>query len=575
MDAAFPTNNPPHERPVHFRPQVRVLLATAGWPSGILDVGSWAARQLGTEVVILRIDADDDAALIENLQNWRPHVVGFRVEGEPFEPIRRWIRAVGEFSDAEVVLGGPSATSHPVDLLEWSGADYVFAGEAEETFAHFLRLARHPDSRDLLPLIPGIAYRYGSGAYHNTLPADGFGQTVQETGSTDCVTPVPCLRNAIRPLASQGVVAANHLDWALLEGFKQPFDSLYFTGGRGCPGACSFCAKLHGTQVRIKSAGQLLEEIERADACVADGRLQVTRWPLFAHVDDDVFRRREVAWAAIYDEDFFLNVPRAIEFFELWSRSRLSERYRISLQTNPCSLLTKPGTFDSSKTGPYDAGQKSRMSPFLVHPGLLHWIDAVKPMVQLGAESFNPVLLGRWYKRHSLAQLNSVLDGLDSTHQDYTVFQLLTDYDTTAEELIETVRLLILAAFAHPRMRIASSAYTIPLYDSDTRKYLEFAGRLLQDRIQDFRDYERAHPEWMDPLVAGLADIADERLHWTLNPETRDGALLEVMPAVVQHLEEVSPGDCSQRDELLGQARSAEEEIRGAAYRPVSNRFEY
>ncbi len=588
MTAARPESDLPSAASASRRPPIRVLLATAGWPSGIHEIGSWAARQKGVEVTIFQIDADAEKGsglfvsaqalsqpqkqrvltpFSEKLQNWQPHVVGFRVEGEPFEPIRRWIQIVRECANAEVVLGGPTATSHPVDLLQWSGADYVFAGEAEETFAQFLALARRPNSRDLLPEIPGIAYRHGDRLLHNTLPGDGYGQSILDAGSTDCATPVSCLRNAIRPIASKDVLAANRLDWSLLEGFERPFDSLYFTGGRGCPGACSFCAKLHGTQVRIKSAEQLLEEIERADASVAAGRLHVTRWPLFAHVDDDAMRTREVSWAAIYDEDFFLNIPRAIEFFERWSRSPLSERYRISLQTNPCSLLTKKGSGLFDFEGATGAAQKQRvLAPFLVHPELLEWIDRVKPMVQLGAESFNPVLLTRWHKRHDLDQLNCVLDSLDSTRQDYTVFQLLTDFDTTAGELIETLRLLILAGFAHPRMRIASSPYTIPLYDTDTRKYLEYAGRLPQERIQDFRDYERPHPEWMDPLVADLADLADERLHWTLNPETRDGALSETMPAVVEHLERLLPSDCVNRDELLAQARTAADEIAGARF---------
>ncbi|NLS98124.1 MAG: hypothetical protein GXX96_38835 [Planctomycetaceae bacterium] len=550
---------------------IRVLLATSGWPSGLLDVGSWAARQPCVEVVILQIDGEEHGDFVEKLCRWRPHVVGFRVEGEPFEPILAWIQIVREVSDAEVVLGGPTATSHPSDLLVWSGADYVFAGEAEETFVQFLELAWRPNSRDLLPLIPGVAYRYGDFAFHNTLPSDGYGQSILDAGPTDCATSHSCLRNVVRPLASKEVLAANRLNWSMLEGFERPFDSLYFTGGRGCPGTCSFCARLHGAQVRIKSARQLLEEIEQADACVADGRLMVTRWPLLAHVDDNSLRSRQVSWAAVYDEDFFLNIPRALEFFELWSRSPLNERYRISLQTNPCSMLTRNGTGDH-----------------LAHPELLDWIDWVKPMVQLGAESFNPVLLNRWHKRHDLAQLNCVLDALDSTHQDYTVFQLLTDFETTPAELIETLRLLIQAAFAHPRMRIASSPLTIPLYDSDTRKCLEFSGRLpppkkgsglfvsggstglsQEQRVLtpcSFRDYERPHPEWMDPLVADLADLADERLHWALNLETRDGALSEVMPAVIEHLRRLSRGDCVQCSELLAQAQAAGDEIAEARF---------
>ena len=548
MARSVPENAPFRKPATRLCCPIRVLLATGGWPSGLLEVGSWAVRQPGVEVAILGIDNDDHGALKKKLRSWRPHVVGFRVEGEPFGPIRQWVKTVRQLSRAEIVLGGPTATSHPIDLLEWSGADYVFAGEAEETFAQFLSLARRPNSRDLLPLVPGVAYRFGGSVYHNTLPGDGFGLSLLDAG-IECDIPVSCLRNAIRPIASRETLADCRLDWSVLEGFERPFDSLYFTGGRGCPGSCSFCANLHGKQVRIKSAEQLFEEIERADACVAEGRLQVTRWPLFAHVDDDAVRQREVAWVAIYDEDFFLSVPRAIEFFELWSRSALSERYRISLQTNPCSLLSKGG---------------------VVHSELLHWIDRVKPMVQLGAESFNSVLLGRWHKRHDLEQLNVVLDSLDSTRQDYTVFQLLTDFDTTAGELIETLRLLILAGFARPRMRIASSPYTIPLYDSDIRRSLEFSGRLLRERVGDFRDYERPHPEWMEPLVAELADVADERLHWALNAETRDGALLETMLVVVQCLEELAPGERSDRNELLAQARAAEEEIReGAYYGPV------
>ncbi|MHB8898182.1 MAG: B12-binding domain-containing radical SAM protein [Thermoguttaceae bacterium] len=578
MPPADLQSSPSSNRPPTGGGPIRVLLATAGWPSGILEIGSWAARQAGAQVVILQVPAGRAETLVERLESWRPHVVGFRVEGEPFEPLVDWISLVRRFSSAEVVLGGPTATSHPMDLLQWSGADYVFAGEAEESFALFLQFARRPDSRDLLPAIPGAAYRYGGRVFHNTLPADGYGRSVVEAGSTGSPASTRCLRHAVRPIAFQEVLTANRLDWSLLDGFETPFDSLYFTGGRGCPGVCTFCARLHGQQVRTKSAGQLLEEIERADACVAEGRLKVTRWPLFAHVDDDGLRPLEVSWAAVYDEDFFLHIPRAIEFFDLWSRSPLRRRYRLSLQTNPCSLLARRDSWPvSSATDEASgstilavrervAGKLAILGPYSAHPELIRWIDRVKPMVQLGAESFNPALLARWHKRHNLAQLECVLDALDSTRQDYTVFQLLTDFDTTAAELIETLRLLILAGLTHPRMRIASSPYTIPLYDSDTRRSLELAGRLPPGHVGDFRDYERAHPEWMDPLVADLADLADERLHWTLNPQTRGGALSETMPAVVEHLRQLRPAGCPRRDELLAQAQAAADEIAGARF---------
>jgi hypothetical protein len=442
-------------------------------------------------------------------------VVGRRVEAGQMDDVNRFVQAVRMFSEAEAVLGGPTATSHPVDVLAESGADYLFAGEAEEPFCEFLRLAWERNSRDRVAEIPGLAYWYGGEVRHNTLPSDGYERTALDEPASLCVQTRRCLRDAIRPTASREVVAGNRLDWSLLEGFTQEFESLYFTGGRGCPGACTFCAKLHGPEVRVKSAEQILEEIAAADAKISEGVLRVSRWELFQHVDDARRKHRLVAWAAIYDEDFFLDRRRAVEFFRLWEQSPLADRYRISVQTNPCSLLDASGR---------------------AHAELFHWIDRVKPMIQLGAESFHPEMLRRWHKRHTVTQLRTVLDALDATRQDYGVFILLTDFDSTPEEVIETLRLLVLEGFNRRRMRIASSAFTIPLYDSDTRRLLEYGGLPAGRRIGHFTDYETPQPSWLDPFSADLADAADAELRFALNLPQRDGAMMAAMGAVAERL---------------------------------------
>ena len=346
---------------------------------------------------------------------------------------------------------------------------------------------------------------------------------------------------ALRRLVRGPLVDLDFAGLRLAENFRRPSDSLFFTGGRGCPGACTFCARLHGQSVRVKPAEQLLAEIEQADALVADGRLPVTEWELFKHTDDPVLKTRRVAWAAVYDEDFFLDRRRAIGFFSLWDRSPLRDRYRLSVQTNPCSLLTSDGR---------------------PHAELLAWIDRLKPMIQLGAEAFHDVLLTRWHKRHNVAQLIAVLDALDSTHQDYTVFQLLTDYETTPEEFVETLRCLIVTAYKHRRMRIASTAYTIPLYDSEIRKMLEYSGRLDRVPARHFTDYERPQPGWMNPLVADLADLADAELHWTLVPEQRDAALYSAMTVVAERIAAMAKeGRNAAMIELLAQVHTAVEQI--------------
>jgi hypothetical protein len=491
------------------------------------------------------------------LLDWKPHVAGFRLEGGELEHVTRCVRAVRLVSDAEIVLGGPTATSHPGEVLRDTGADYVFAGEAEESFRLFLHLAWQPNSRDFQAEIPGLAYRYGGRTCHNTLPEDGYGRSRLDLDRSLCGTELTCLENLVRPIADSRVLAANRLDWSMLEGFRRPFDSLYFTAGRGCPGACSFCARLHGQRVRVKSARQLQEEIEAVDRLVASGEIRLTRWKLWEHTDDAALAEKLVGWAAVYDEDFFLRPQRAIDFFRLWDQSPLRHRYRLSVQTNPCSLLASDGR---------------------VRGDLLEWIDRLKPMVQLGAESFHPELLARWRKRHTLDQLHRVLDALDGTRQDYTVFQLLTDFDTTPEELIETLRRLALAAYRRRRMRIAASPFTIPLYDSQTRRLLEYGGLLDGERIGHFTDYESPQPGWMDPLAAELADLADAELQFALNLPQRDGALYAALAVVLERIRQEDERACGagrperrkwRLAELVVQAERAMDEIKQARFQAV------
>ena len=113
-----------------------------------------------------------------------PHLVGFRIEGGQLEQVRALVRAVRLVSEAEVILGGPTATSHPQEVLTECEADYVFAGEAEETLSLFLQLARRHNSKDLQAEIPGLSFRYGGRTWVNTLPRDGYGRSAADDEAT-------------------------------------------------------------------------------------------------------------------------------------------------------------------------------------------------------------------------------------------------------------------------------------------------------------------------------------------------------------------------------------------------------
>ncbi|RMG02103.1 MAG: hypothetical protein D6741_04215, partial [Planctomycetota bacterium] len=469
------------------------------------------------------------AEMCRQLATFRPHVVGFRLMAGYLPALVRAVAAVRRRSDAEIVVGGPTATSHPAEVLQAVGCDYVFAGEAEETFARFLELARRPFSRDLAPEIPGLAYRYGGRVYHNTLPRDGYGRSSLDVPAANDRSAVvgddapnlsrACLRNVLRPIASRETVQRNRLDFGLLVGFRRPFDSLFFTGGRGCPGKCAFCANLHGREVRAKTAEQLLDEIAAADRAVQEGRLRLERHRLFEFCPGSSRQHDQVAWAAIYDEDFFLARRRAVRFFELWAESDLATRYRVSVQTNPCSLLDARGRVDST---------------------LRRIIAELHPMIQLGAESFHPDMLARWQKRHTASQLETVLDALETCGCDYTIFHLATDFESTADEVLDALYLLVRAARRYRNMRIASNPFTLPLYDSATRRRLEFRNDWDPARVRSFNDYEREHPEWMDPLAAGLAEATSADLHWALYPPHRNNALAEACTAACAYLLDVA-----------------------------------
>ncbi len=437
------------------------------------------------------------------LQAFQPHLVGFRVEGAEIDALRRRVEAVRSVIDAQIVLGGPTATSHPRETLLATGADYVFAHEAEESFARFLALAMRSNDFTEVPTVPGLVYRYANEVFYNETPRDGYGRPLDAPGS---IPP---------PAPPTKVLRENRLDWDLLENFRTPMDGLHFTGGRGCPGECIFCARLHGPRARTKTARQLIDEVAGADQLVRQGRLRVSRWPLFEHARRPDFHSSKVSWASVYDEDFFLHRRRAVEFFGLWEKCDLASRYRLGFQTNPRSLLDSAGNCDRE---------------------LFAYFGKLAPMIQLGAESFHPEVLSRWRKRHAVEELETVLSGLDATGHDYNVFILWSDFETAVEELLESLRLLAEAAWRHPKMRIASSPYTIPLYQSDLRRSLEFRSDSGGLRARSRRnapvsvwDFERPQPGWMHPVVAELADLIDESLRNALHLPTRDDAILEAV----------------------------------------------
>lgn len=440
---------------------LRILFGTNGWPCGVLDLGSWLKSHGNHDIRIAPVLPDDSDPLGRNfaliLKQFKPHFLGFRLEGGFFEQVCIQIESAKKISDANIILGGPAVGGFPERILEESGADYVFTGEAEVSLASFLH-----------------DYSFGN---------------------------EPISRVIRSGPVSEEILRENRLDFSLLESYdtiEKPFESLFFTSSRGCPGKCVFCAKQHGAITRCKSPEQLLKEIEDADRLVQSGKVHLGKWPLFEHVYGNFVQKSlPVSWVSVYDEDFFLDKKRAAEFLRIWRGSPLRKKYRLGFQTNPKSLLAPNGEMD----------------------GLLwYWFDLLKPMIQLGAESFYEHFLERWKKRHDKRQLETVLNALDRTGMDYTVFHIQADYETNLRELLESNLSLLNAVKKHPKMRVASSPLMIPLFGTEIYRNLEESGRL---KISHFTELDEPHPEWLDPDLAETIDKFDEVLQWLLYPQKR------------------------------------------------------
>ncbi|MGL4594685.1 MAG: cobalamin-dependent protein [Thermoguttaceae bacterium] len=522
----------PHRR--EYGQQCRVLFASHGWPAGMHEVASYLVHQNLADVAIHQIESDNlGSAFDEFLLQFRPHIVGFRVEGGEFRSVCNNINKIREKIKTIVILGGPAATSHPVDLLRESGADCLFAGDAEESVAEFVKilfcsksgLSVHFNTSNFsdfsnqslltdLSKIPGLFCNIHEGYI--------FVDTKIDFATKNIICPKIGATRTDRVYVSEKLLRKNRLNWSILHGFTKTLDSIYLTGGRGCPGRCTFCAKMHGPNVRTKTALQLIDEVRGAAQLIEKGGITVSKWPLYKHTNCPNRNTLLVSWCSIFDEDFFLDKKRAIEFLQLFEFYRFNNSFRLGFQTNPCSLLDKNGNPDSS---------------------LFYWISRLKAMIQVGAESFNQTFLTRWKKRHSISQLELVLSALDQTGQDYNIFHLSTDYHTKQIELLEGTRLLLEAMKRHPNMRVASSPFTIPLFDTETRVELEQNNSCTTSApIRHFTDYEVPHPEWMLPNVVDLADKIDLILQNALHLEQRDSVIqsLEQFVSVqsILHLEQ-------------------------------------
>lgn len=160
---------------------------------------------------------------------------------------RRILNLAKEYSPhAKTILGGPIATAHPEFALSALEADYLVLGEGEETTLDLLEALGNGTD---LEAVKGIAYQN-----------NGHCRITQHR------TPIKDLDSLPFP-DYEGFEYGYYLD-----NFSHPrnSDASYLLGkvrtggvigGRDCPGKCTFCFRITGGLLRVRSVDNVIDEI--------------------------------------------------------------------------------------------------------------------------------------------------------------------------------------------------------------------------------------------------------------------------------------------------------------------------
>lgn len=218
-------------------------------PLGLLYVAAYLRRHLGARVYILDtfFEAHPVRRAAEAVREVDPDVVGISALTAE-APLAHLLAAVVKRgrADLPVVLGGPYASSDPVEATADEHVDVAVIGEGERTFAELVQVIRDegPSWRrsDTLDAVRGLAYRQDD-QLHLTAP-----------------------RPFIDDLDALPFPAWDLIDyrryWSLQSmatGGIRPYLTLLTS--RGCPYHCVYCHQLFGKRFRARSPESVADEV--------------------------------------------------------------------------------------------------------------------------------------------------------------------------------------------------------------------------------------------------------------------------------------------------------------------------
>lgn len=206
-------------------------------PLGIMILAA-QMRQAGfdeTYCIDAPLDDLSPEQTASRIAGYKPDIVGLTVWTDFWYPAWRTVQEVRRICpDATIVLGGPHCMVYPVQTLRTSGADYLIAGDGEQTLtalAQAIRDNRSPDD------LPGLYSRQQD-------------RIVEPSTGIAVVTDVDAI-----PIPDRTILPYQRYS-SILNGHQ--FESTMVTS-RGCPHKCVFC-KMHAQKVYARSAEKVVDE---------------------------------------------------------------------------------------------------------------------------------------------------------------------------------------------------------------------------------------------------------------------------------------------------------------------------
>jgi anaerobic magnesium-protoporphyrin IX monomethyl ester cyclase len=203
--------------------------------------------QRGHEVRLF--DARFEAEVMADLRRFAPDFLGVSLVTAGWPIGMDLVRRHKEHNPGcRVAVGGPHPSSLPAESIAQSVVDYVIVGEAERAIVDLCECLKDaPPTSEALRQIPSLVFKTADGPVYNPL--------------------APLLTDA----------ELDQLPWPAFESmdldgyfkntqshglFRRGKRALPIMTGRGCPSHCTFCCRMMGGKLRMRSADSVMAEVE-------------------------------------------------------------------------------------------------------------------------------------------------------------------------------------------------------------------------------------------------------------------------------------------------------------------------